>query len=268
MNFFEKLGQVAANNLVKRAEGDESFSAEDVLASKGPGAFLADYLGGSTAMSRAGRGRAVAKALGVKTPFTVERPVVSGALHGAVGSGLGAGAGTLLAALLSGGPDLAKRNMPAAGALGAVGGGLLGMLYNRHKRHKELAGLSEDLQDHMDVGAPLDTSNKPTTGLANLLPIIGPGRYGETHAHLQLKNKSKAPVIGGLPRHSKEQLGGAMDVLSAASLLNPYGAAALPVTMASQSLQGLDAKSLLDTEAKDEQRSKRKKELAEKYKKN
>jgi len=267
MNFFEKLGQVAANNLVKRAEGDESFSAEDVLASKGPGAFLADYLGGSTAMSRAGRGRAVAKALGVKTPFTVERPVVSGALHGAVGSGLGAGAGTLLAALLSGSPSLASRNMPAAGALGAVGGGLLGLLYNRHKRHKELANLSENLQDHMDVGAPLDTSNKPTTGLANLLPIIGPGRYGETHAHLQLKNKNKAPVIGGLPRHSKEQFGGAMDVLSAASLLNPYGAATLPFTMASQSLQGLDAKSLLDTEAKDEQRSKRKKELAEKYKK-
>jgi hypothetical protein len=267
MNFFEKLGQVAANNLVKRAEGDESFSAEDVLASKGPGAFLADYLGGSTAMSRAGRGRAVAKALGVKTPFTVERPVVSGALHGAVGSGLGAGAGTLLAALLSGSPDLAKRNMPAAGALGAVGGGLLGMLDNRHKRHKELANLSENLQDHLDVGAPLDTSKKPTTGLANFLPIIGPGRYGETHAHLQLKNKDKAPVLGGIPRYSKEQFGGALDALTAAAMTHPAGALTLPLTLAGQSAQGWDAKHLLDTEAKDEQRAKRKKELAEKHKK-
>jgi hypothetical protein len=267
MNFFEKLGQVAANNLVKRAEEGEPLSAEDVLASKGPGAFMADYLGGSTAMSRAGRGRAVAKALGVKAPFTVERPVVSGALHGAAGAGLGAGAGTLLAALLSDGPYNAKHNMPVAGALGAVGGGLLGLLYNRHKRHKELANLSENLQDHMDVGAPLDTSKKPTTGLANFLPVIGPGRYGETHAHLQLKQKDKAPVIGGIARHSKEPAGGVMDALSVAPLLHPAGGLTVPFTLAGQSFQGWDAKHLLDTEAKDEQRAKRKKELAEKYKK-
>ncbi len=184
-------------------------TADDILNSSGWSPALSDYLGSTSAHNRAGRGRAVAKALDQEIPFTVNRPIVSSLLSalggGVAGSGLGLAAGSALGA-----------GKPMSAAIGGSLGTILGALAAQHNRHSHLTRLSEDLDNAMANKKKLKVK-KPEAGLANLVPFVGSGRAGETQAYLQMKNKD--PKHSGVGEIATEEVIGRIPYLG--TLMSP-----------------------------------------------
>jgi hypothetical protein len=183
MNIFEQLGKQAAD------EVSDKLKSEDVLATEGWGPWLSDYFGSSSSYNRAGRGRAIARALGKeKAPFTVEHPVISSLLANRLGMVLGGAAGLGLGGLYKNDPTMGKL---VGSTVGSTVGELLGSNVASFFRRRQLKNLANELQGALDKDTPL-TPKAPPADWLNYVPAIGPGRAGETEAYLQLKHKNKA----------------------------------------------------------------------------
>jgi hypothetical protein len=223
MNFFEKLGQVAANNLVKQA-AEEKKKKKPSAAGKivDTGSFkgqLADYLApGMWGGERAGRTQAMADAIDEPTTFGVRHPITSSILHALGGMGLGALGGAGVGGLAGYSPDSRLNNAPGGAAIGAVAGGLLGGLggvYSAGKSRRDEMKRINALYDEDEAAGRVNPKNPKFSLLsALLLPGRASHRTGQLEAVKAMKGSGDIA----------DQRGGARDLLYGAQL------ATMPVT--------------------------------------
>ncbi len=154
----------------KRAdERSPSDIAKNILPG-GLAAGLADFIPGfSSSRYRQGKAQEIAHALGQTIPFELKRPAISQGLYG----GLGAVGGQILG-----------RGNPLTAALGGIGGNV----YAGLRRHSQIEGLRQDLENRLAAGGNLKL-NKPMAHNAGGLLGSGSMDAGKIDAYLALKNK-------------------------------------------------------------------------------
>ena len=235
MNFFEKLGQVAANNLVKQAADEKKDKkkkkvspSSKIVDMETAGGRAADYLApGLWGGERAGRTKAMADAISEPTTFGVKHPLSSSWLHALGGTGLGAAGGAGLGGLIGLGTgarsDQLEQLMAGLGLAGGLAGGI-GSIYSAGKSRRNEMKRINTLYDEDEAAGKVDPKDPKFSRLAALLlPGRGPHRTGQLEAVKAMK--------GGDP--IKEQHDGLRDALYASravpylgsitSLLHGYG---------------------------------------------
>jgi hypothetical protein len=225
MNFFEKLGQVAANNLVKQAAEDKKKKKSKPSAAAkivDTGSFkgqLADYLApGMWGGERAGRSQAMASAIEEPTTFGVRHPVTSSILHTLGGAGLGALGGAGLGGVAGYSPDSRSDNSATGAIMGALAGGLLGGaggVYSAGKSRRDEMKRINALYDEDEAAGKVNPKN-PNFSL--LSALLMPGRASHRTGQLEAVKAMKGS--GDIA----DQRGGARDLLYGAQL------ATMPVT--------------------------------------
>ena len=194
----------------------QAVKSQDIV-DRGVGGALADYVAAPTfGSSRAGRASQMARASGDEPGSLVDYPLTTDAL-GAVGGGLVGLGGLAGASLLSSDPN--RQIGRGVGGATLAAGSLLGMLLARHMRHKKINDISDRFDQASSEGR---TSNpKPSIGALSsvLLPLGGPHRAGQADAYEAIRDDK--PVENSPGRSALYGASTAGDIAQMAGAPNP-----------------------------------------------